>query len=266
MSNDTTEATAAAAIQAELWSERARDWAELVESEMDPWLKPIYEEVLDRLGVARGTALLDVGCGAGRFACMASDRGASVSGVDITPTFITIARGHTPKGDFRLGDLQVLPWADDTFDVITGFNSFFYAEDLGQALREAHRVARPASRLAMTAFGRPQNSDFAPLFELLAEAVPAFAVEEDEGRPLERFLTDAGFTVELAEYRQNTETYPDMDTLVRGYLAIGPLRQAVRAIGEETVAEFMRTAFSSLVRPDGSVRLTDEYRLLIARA
>ncbi len=54
-----------------------------------------------------------------------------------------------------------------------------------------------------------------------------------------------------------TETYPDMDTLVRGYVAIGPLRHAVRALGEEKVADLMRTAFASLVRPDGSVSLID---------
>jgi SAM-dependent methyltransferase len=265
MSGETTEATAAAAMQAELWSERAQDWAEVVESELDPWLGPIYEEVLDRLAVGAGTALLDVGCGAGRFARMARDRGASVSGIDITPTFVAIARGHTPEGDFRLGDLQALPWADDTFDVVTGFNSFFYADDLAAALRDAHRVARPGAGLAMTAFGRPVG-DFAPLFELLAEALPTFAVEEDQGPPLERILERSGFGVELAEYRMITETYPDMDTLVRGYLAIGPLRQAVRAIGEQKVADLMHTAFTSLVRPAGSVSLTDEYRLLLARA
>lgn len=105
--------------------------------------------------------------------------------------------------------------------------------------------------------------DFAPLFELLAEALPAFAVEQDEGPPLERFLDGAGFRVELAEYRLITETYSDMDTLFRGYLAIGPLRQPIRVIGEARVAELMRSAFASLVRPDGSVSLTDEYRLLL---
>lgn len=265
MSNHTTEATATAAKQAELWSERAQDWAEVVESESDPWLGPIYEEVLDRLTIGPDTALLDVGCGAGRFARMARNRGASVSGIDITPTFIAIARGHTPAGDFRLGDLQALPWADDTFDVVTGFNSFFYAEHLAAALREAHRVARPGAGLAMTAFGRPVG-DFAPLFELLAKALPAFAVEEEDGPPLEQFLEGAGFTIELAEYRMITETYPDMATLVRGYLAIGPLRQAVRALGEKKVAQLMRSAFARLARPDGSVSLTDEYRLLLARA
>jgi SAM-dependent methyltransferase len=262
----TTTTTAAAAMQAELWSERADDWAEVIESEADPWLEPIYDDVLDRLGIGEGAALLDIGCGAGRFARRAADRGARVSGIDITPAFVEIARGHTPDGDFRLGDLQSLPWPRDTFDAVTGFNSFFYAENLGEALREAHRVARPGALLAMTAFGRPENSDFTPVFELIADAIPAFAVEEHDGPPLERFLSGAGFAVELADYRPNTETYPDMDTLVRGYLAIGPLRHAVRAIGEDTVAEFMRTAFARHVRPDGSVSVTDEYRLLVARA
>jgi len=116
----------------------------------------------------------------------------------------------------------------------------------------------------MTAFGRPEDSNFAPLLELLAEAVPAFAVEEDGGPPMEQFLTAAGFTVELAEYRRSTETYADLETLVRGYLAMGPLRLAVRAFGEDNVAQFMRYAFGSLVRPDGSVSVTDEYRLLTA--
>jgi ubiquinone/menaquinone biosynthesis C-methylase UbiE len=258
--------TAAAVLQAELWSERATDWAALVESETDPWLKPIYEEVLDRLAVEAGTALLDVGCGAGRFAGMAAARGATVSGIDITPAFVTIARRHTPDGDFRLGDMQSLPWADGAFDAITGFNAFFYAEDLGAALREAHRVARPGARLAMTAFGRPERCDFTPALELIAEAVPAFAVEEGDGPPLERFLEHAGFTVELAEYRRNTETYADLEQLVRGYLAIGPLRHAVRAIGEDSLADFLRTAFAVHVRADGSVSVTDEYRLLIAGA
>jgi SAM-dependent methyltransferase len=261
----TTPATAAALTQAELWGERAGDWAALVESEADPWLGPVYAEVLDRLAVRPGTALLDAGCGAGRFARRAAGRGAHVAGIDITPALLDIARAHVPGADLRLGDLQRLPWPDDAFDVVTGFNTFFYAEDLGEALREAHRVARPGGRLALTAFGRPEHGDFTPVMELIGAALPAFAVEEEAAPPLERFVADAGFTVELADYRRVTERYADMDELVRGYLAIGPLRPAVHALGEGEVAAFMRTAFAPLVRADGSVHVSDEYRLLIAR-
>jgi SAM-dependent methyltransferase len=261
----TSPATAAALRQAELWSERAGDWAELVESEADPWLGPLYEEVLDRLGAGDGTALLDAGCGAGRFARLAADRGARVAGIDITPPFVALACAHVPEGDIRLGDLQALPWPDGTFDVVTGFNTFFYAERLDEALREAHRVTRPGGQLAMTAFGRPEHGGFAPLLELIGAGLPAFAVEEDEAPPLERLVADAGFRVELAEYRRITERYADMDALVRGFLAIGPLRPAAHALGERRVGAFMRSAFAPLVRPDGSVHITDEYRLLIAR-
>ena len=51
-----------------------------------------------------------------------------------------------PEADLRLGDLQTLPFADDAFDLVTGFTSFFFAEDMVAALREAGRVARPARR------------------------------------------------------------------------------------------------------------------------
>lgn len=68
----------------------------------------------------------------------------------------------------------------------------------------------------MTAFGRPDLGDFAPVFALIADAYPPSAVEAAAGPPLEQFLSDAGFTVEFAECRLNTETYPDIETLVRG--------------------------------------------------
>jgi hypothetical protein len=66
-------------------------------------------------------------------------------------------------------------------------------------------------------------------------------------------------------YPGQPERYPDLDTLIRGYVAIGPLRRAVSGLVGETVAELMRTAFERRTRPDGG-SLTDDYRLLIARA
>ena len=115
-----------------------------------------------RLGAQRGAA--DAGVRAGARATSASNAGTrcstpaaapacscacaptaarDVSGIDASEGLLEIARERVPEADLRLGDLQTLPYADDTFDLVTGFTSFFFADDMVAALREAGRVARP---------------------------------------------------------------------------------------------------------------------------
>ena len=53
--------------------------------------------------------MLNFGCGAGRFARMATHRGASVAGIDAAEVLIEIAAERTPEGDFRVGDFEALP-------------------------------------------------------------------------------------------------------------------------------------------------------------
>ena len=74
------------------------------------WGLPVYGHVLDRAQIGPGTSVLDCGCGAGRFAQMAANRGASVSGIDAAGKLVEIAAERTPGGDFRVGDLEALPW------------------------------------------------------------------------------------------------------------------------------------------------------------
>ena len=257
--------TAAAAKEAELWSERAHDWAQVMESDT-PWLAGLYDEVLHRLRVGPGTRVLDVGCGAGAFAARAARRGAAVCAIDITPAFVELASARVPNADIRLGDMQALPWEDAGFDLVTGFNTFFYAEDVVAALREAARVLRPGGRVAATGFGRGDRGDSAVLFAFIAEHLPAGLLDEEDAPSLESRLEAAGLTVELAEYRDNVETYADVAELTRGLLAAGPLRKLVRILGEEKLADLVGDAYTGRVLPDGSLRLTDEYRLVIARA
>ena len=147
MTDRTKTLEGAAAIQADLWGERARDWADVLEG-WNGWGVPLYRHVLERVPAASGTSVIDIGCGAGRFCRMAADRGMRVAGIDATGPLIEIARERVPDGDFRVGDMEELPWEDDSFDVVTGFNSFFIAADMVHALSEARRVARPGASVA----------------------------------------------------------------------------------------------------------------------
>ena len=123
-----------------LFGGHARDWAETWEGPRG-WGTPVYEHVLDRAKIGSGTRVLDCGCGAGRFARMAADRGASVAGIDAAEGLIEFAAERTPEGEFRVGDLEELPWPEDSFDVVTGFSAFQFADDKVQALTEARRVS-----------------------------------------------------------------------------------------------------------------------------
>jgi ubiquinone/menaquinone biosynthesis C-methylase UbiE len=82
------------------------------------------------------TRLLDVGCGAGRFLQLAVERGASVAGIDATEPFIELARERVPDADLLVGEMEELPYPDEFFDVVTGFNAFQFAADPANALRE----------------------------------------------------------------------------------------------------------------------------------
>ena len=251
-----------ATVQAGLWGERAGDWAELLEKPDRPWLGPAYELVLDRL-VGADTRLLDVGCGSGRFCVLAGERGARVAGIDATPELLAIARERNPGADLRHGDLQFLPWDDASFDVVTGFNAFFYAADIVAAFREAARVVRPGGHVALTAFGRPERCESTPVLEFLGPLLPEFAVE-DEG-PLEPLLAQAGLETVEAGHLEIAEEYPDLETLLRAWLSIGPVRLAVRNAGEEAVRDVLSRAFVPLRTSSGGYRIEDEYRYVFAK-
>jgi len=119
-----------------LWGARPDDWA-LSEDQQTP----NYTAALSRVGLEPGQAVLDVGCGAGAFLRMATQAGARAFGIDAAEALVELARKRVPQADVRIGDMEALPHDDDTFDLVTGFNSFFFANDIAAALREARRVA-----------------------------------------------------------------------------------------------------------------------------
>ena len=121
-----------------------------------------YEEALARAPGRPGDHVLDVGCGTGVFLRMCADRGATATGIDAAENLLEIARGRVPEADVRLGDLQTLPYADNSFDLVTGFTSFFFAEDIVAALQEAGRVARPGAPVVIQVVGRPEHCGLDP--------------------------------------------------------------------------------------------------------
>jgi len=272
MSDGIVVAEGSAGAQADLWKERAADWAEVMEG-WNGWGIPVYRHVLERVTVERGTRVLDVGCGAGRFCRIAADRGATIAGLDATEPFVDIARRRVPDGDFRVGEMESLPWDDDSFDVVTGFNSFFIATDVVNALREARRVAHPGAAVALTVFGRPERCQSTSVFASLRPFMPPRQPSEGEPEPaigdegvLEALAAEAHLAPREAGYIEFAEEYPDLATMLRGYMAAPPFVRAARMAGEDAVREALTEAVQPLETATGGYRLEDEVRYLIASA
>ncbi len=146
-----------------------------------------------------GEVVVDLGAGGG-FDCFLAahevGRGGHVIGVDMTPDMLSKARANAVKGrfenvEFRLGEIEHLPIADATADVIISNCVINLSPNKQQVFRDAFRVLKPGGRLAI--------SDVVATVELpeemrkdaglIAGCMGNASLIED----LEKMMLDAGF-------------------------------------------------------------------------
>ena len=113
--------------QAELWKRQAEGWMKYFE----PTFVPMWEHMLKITKVGKGTNFFDAGCGSGGASVLASTLGAKITGFDATQALLDIAQAKVPQGEFRAGDLEELPYDDDSFDVVFAANSVQFTENPG---------------------------------------------------------------------------------------------------------------------------------------
>jgi len=117
-------------------------------------LEPSIFELLCHID--EGTYVLDVGCGVGITPCYIAKRyGCRVVGVDISERMIDRANERAKREDveniveFRVADVQNLPFEDTLFDVVIGESIVAFAEDKQRAVSECVRVTKPGGYVGL---------------------------------------------------------------------------------------------------------------------
>ena len=109
-------------------------------------------EMIRLAGDVAGLEVLDAGCGSGPLAEALRAKGAVVSGFDLSPAMVELARDRLGEdADVRVADLGApLPYPDDTFDLVVVSLALHYVEDWASALTELRRVLKPGGRLTVS--------------------------------------------------------------------------------------------------------------------
>ncbi len=113
-------------------------------------------------GVAKGHKVLDVGTGTGVVAVTAARKGATVTGIDLTPELLVQGRPSAALAGVEVtwqeGDAERLPFADGSFDVVLSEFGHMFAPRQEVAAREMLRVLRAGGTLAFATWPPEQMS------------------------------------------------------------------------------------------------------------
>ena len=139
------------------------------------WCDQLWRRAAVRAaGLAGGGAVLDVACGTGDLAALFQRAGAGrVVGLDFCEEMLAVARRRfAGRGiTWTCGDATALPFADETFDVVSIAFGIRNVADPVRALAEFRRVLRPGGRLVVLEFDRPGGGVLGPLVRLYLDRI-----------------------------------------------------------------------------------------------
>jgi SAM-dependent methyltransferase len=200
----------------------------------------------------------------------AADRGADISGLDASSGMLEYARRRVPSAHLAQGEIQLLPFPDEAFDAVTGFNSFQYAADPIAALHEAKRVTAPGGRILALVWSPAEMCELAPHLQSLRALMPPpppsapgpFALCGRDA--LQEFFAAAD--LDVAEIRDVpcTFAYPDTDTAIKALSSAGPVVGVAEHAGTDAVRADIANFLSRHVRPDGTYAINNPFRYALS--
>ena len=201
------------AVTAAAYDAMSARYAEFVKGELSepPLDRAVLSAFAEHVRAAGGGLVADVGCGQGRVGAHLAGLGLDITGIDLSPALIEIARAIYPGPRFQTGSMHALPLGDETLAGIVSWYSVIHAEpgDVPAYLAEFGRVLKPGGHV-LAAFFEAVNE---PVTAFNHAVTPAYRWPVDE---LAALAAAAGFT----EVGRMTRGPGDGERFRRGHLLL----------------------------------------------
>lgn len=185
--------------------------------------------------VQPGKRVLDVACGTGvlarELATLVGTSG-SVTGLDLMPGMVEVAKDIAPGIEWKQGSAEELPFPDQSFDAVVSQFGLMFFPDRVTSLREMLRVLTPGGRLAVAVWDSLDNIPAIAAEVALLERVAGRAAADALRAPfvlgnkadLEQLGRDAGLSMPTVSRHPGTARFPSVRSMVeadlRGWLPV----------------------------------------------
>jgi SAM-dependent methyltransferase len=236
------------------------------DSKMVPALfEPYADELVTRVPVREGLRVLELACGTGvvtRKLRAALPESATLVATDLNEAMTSFAAQAVPAAgiDWRPADMQELPFADGSFDVVLCQFGFMFPPDKPQAFREARRVLAPGGVLLASIWGslddNPSMAVMDRALTMLYPDDPPRFFHTPYGYARDRIEADiaaAGWGARFDEVRIDVDY--TATAMAEGYVKGSPLSHQLAERGADPDA-VVRALADALVHEHGGERLT----------
>ncbi len=126
----------------------SEDYAKIAEI-----IQPHADEFIARLELKPGTRILDLACGTGNLSIPAARQGAIVTGLDLAPNLVEVARKRAAAQglniQFDIGDAEDLPYTDNSFEMVLSMYGIMFAPRPEAIAAQLLRVCAPGGLIAL---------------------------------------------------------------------------------------------------------------------
>lgn len=238
---------------------------------MEEWT----ERVADLAGIESGQRILDVACGTGILTRVVAERNGTpgrVTGVDINPGMLAVAKRISPEINWREAAAEALPCDDSSFDTIVCQFGLMLFTDPQKALQEMLRVLRPKGRLVLAVFGSLDTLPaYAAMSEIFGRVIDTqvgdalrlpFSMGEEE--KLEALFKESGFlSVSIDTYTGKAHFESVRDMVLSDVLGWFPFA-GIQVNDSEiaTVVEEAEKALTAFISSEGIVEFPVPVRIV----